>query len=125
MLLGQWISQVDLVGGKHYAPLSWFLNDPNPPKKMCAIAKEKCYKNAVEMRNGQMSTLSSYAGALPAGPTRDILGERSRLASKWFETGVVAAKGEKLELRKTGEPVERTLRQVLWLVTDLERWLLR
>lgn len=115
--------KVLLVGGRHYAPLSWFLNSSNPSKKNCAIVKDKCYKDAVEMRKGNMNTLSSYAKALPAGPTFDILGDRSRFSSTWFQTPITVDKGGKLELRKTGEPVEQSLRQVLWLVSDLERWL--
>ena len=75
------------------------------------------------MRNGNMSTLSPYAAALPQGPQTDILGDRSRFASEWFETGIIADKGRKLELRKTGAGVEQKLNQVLWLVADLERHL--
>ena len=75
------------------------------------------------MRNGNMSTLSPYAAALPQGPQTDILGDRSRFASEWFETGMIADKGRKVELRKTGTGVEQKLSQVMWLVADLERWI--
>ena len=99
------------------------MNDPNPSKRSCAIATEKCFKDAVEMRNGNMSTLSPSAAALPEGPKTDILGDRSRFASEWFETGIVPDKGKKLELRKTGAGVQKKVNQVLWLVADLERHL--
>ena len=76
--------------------------------------------NAIEMRHGNMSSLDSYAACLPAGPTHDVLGSHSRVASTWFATEIAVDKGGELELRKTGNPVERSLRQVLWLVQDLE-----
>ena len=59
--------QVLLVGGKHYTSFSWFLNSPNPSKKMCAVAKEQCYKNAVEMRNGNVNTMSPFAWGVACG----------------------------------------------------------
>lgn len=68
-------------------------------------------------------SLCAYAAALPEGPTTGILGDRSRFASEWFETGIIADEGRKLELRKTGVGVEKKLSQVLWLAADLERYL--
>ena len=112
-----------LVGGKHYAPLSWFLNQSNPPKKQCSLVKETCCRNAVELRGGDMKTLRRFAAALPAGPANDLLGTRSNIKSTWFEVEVKNDKGKKLEVRKTGQAIEQRMGQVLWLIDDLERYL--
>lgn len=120
-----------LVGGKHYTSLSWFLNNPNPSPKFCRLAKSHCFRNAIELRGGDVRTLDlcGYTASLPSLPDRDVLGSRTRVPSSWFATDVqtgVAKDGRvvkhKLELQKTGDYVSKSLRQTLWLVTDLDTW---
>ena len=116
--------KIVLVGGKQYTSLSWFLNNPNPYPKYCRLAKAHCYSTAIELRCGDVRTLDlgGYASTLPFLPQCDVLGDRVRIPSNWLVTDVCADKNNKLELRKTGSYISRTLRQVLWLVADLERW---
>ena len=70
----------------------------------------------------ELLDLGGYASTLPFLPQCDVLGDRVRIPSNWLVTDVCADKNNKLELRKTGSYISRTLRQVLWLVADLERW---
>ena len=108
------------VCGKQYTSLSWFLGQQNPSPSYCNRARRDCYQSALELDGGDLRTLAShgYAASLPSKP-KPLLPSRTRLSSQWIETPI-QTEHDIAKVRRTGATLEKSNRQVLWLVTDLE-----
>ena len=109
------------VCGKKYTSLSWFLGRQNPSPSYCTKARQECYRGALELQGGDLRTLvaGGYARAPPAKP-KPLLPDRARLSSQWIDTPITT-EHDILKVRKTGATLQKSNRQVLWLVTDLQK----
>jgi hypothetical protein len=115
------VCKVVSVCDKTYTGLSWFLGQPNPSPSLCTRARTQCYHNALELSGSDLRTLlvHSFVAPPPKKPKPLLLG-RARLSSEWLATPIKTEHAA-LKLRKTGQELTKANRQVLWLVTDLEK----
>ena len=114
------VGRVVSICGRNYSALSWYLGDSNPSKAECLRVKNQCV--ALELEGGDMRTLvaEGYAVAPPRRPT-PLLPGRERLATTWIDTGIQTDRKKTLRVRRQGDALEKSLRQCLYLVSDLER----
>ena len=108
------------VCNKSYTSLGWFLGQANPSPSLCAKARRECYKNALELENGDFRTLvvHGYAADPPKAP-KPLLPDRERLPGQWCDTPITTERGCSVKVRKVGDCLQKANRQVLWLVADL------
>ena len=106
------------ICGREYTALSWYLGVPNPSKPDCRKVGE-CV--AVELDGGDLRTsvAEGYAVAPPQRP-KPLLPGRERLATSWIDTGICTDKKVIVHVRRQGEVRVKSLRQSLFLVSDLE-----
>jgi hypothetical protein len=115
------VGKVVSVCDKAYTGLSWFLGQPNPSPSLCTRARTQCYHNALELSGGDLRTLLVHGfAAQPPKKPKPLLPDRARLSSEWLATPIKTEHAT-LNLRKTGQELTKANRQVLWLVTDLEK----
>ena len=110
-----------LVCGKSYTSLAWFLGQPNPSPSICSKARAQCQGNALELNGGDFRTLVAHGYAKERLPGKELLPGRERLPGQWCDTAIKTDKGSVVRVRKAGEQLEKANRQVLWLLSDLER----
>ena len=115
--------KVVLVGGKHYTGLSWFMGVENPSRQVCRDVRSDCAANALELKDGNLTTLAGkgFAG-LPSAALLPLFKNPNKRPSGIFEATIVQADKEILKLRKCDGELAVANRQVLWLVTDLEHF---
>ena len=106
-----------LVCGRKYTSVSWFSGRANPPPKLCNRIRDSC--KAVELRGGDLRSLiqHGYAALCP----KELLPGRTRLSASWSATQIKCDKSSTLEVRAASEPLDVSLRQCLFLLSDVQK----
>jgi predicted GIY-YIG superfamily endonuclease len=111
------------ICGELYTSVSWYVNNRNPPKGLCAELRSKCVDDAIELEGGHVRALTGtvYAVAPPSQPKplcRMACGKvRERLGAEDFVPTEVFS----LKVKRAGGTLRKQSSQVLWSVAALDR----
>ena len=110
------------VMNKEYTGLSWFLAQRNPSPANVRKAKEACWHNSLELQGGDLRTLALNGYVVrPPQRGKELLPGRERLGSQWTSTPIMTDRGIRLQVRRPYFELQKQVRQILWLRSDLEK----
>ena len=110
-----------MVLGERYSAITWYLNESNPSKAICAAIREECYEHALEMEGGTVATLDKHGfSAAPPAQPKELLPGRSNLLRTPMPTPIVTPSKVTVTLKRAADMLTKGSRQVLFRVQDLE-----
>ena len=110
-----------MVLGERYSAITWYLNESNPSKAICAAIRKECYEHALEMEGGTVATLDKHGfSAAPPAQPKELLPGRSNLLRTPMPTPIVTPSKVTVTLKRAADMLKKGSRQVLFRVQDLE-----
>jgi hypothetical protein len=112
------------VCGQLYTSLSWFLKKDSPSATQCARARTRCANTAVVLSGGHTRAVAEYAAVPQTGQALRPLCTVSGAARKKLGSAAVPTEVDDIMISRAPDPLPSSIRlsQVLFLVSELEKW---
>ena len=96
----------------------------NPSLSICDRVRRECCQSALELDNGSAKTLALGGfAAIPPKVPKPLMPDRTNLPSRWTDTACIAIRsGIAVRLQRPGEHLTKKNSQILWLISDLEKF---